>query len=91
MALFDVEFDLLAVFQVAMPGTLHSRKGCEDIGRAIMWSDGAVALVGVESFDCAFGRNDRIFNSEQTYIRKLSVPCPVSWHGSMSIPLMKRF
>ena len=55
LSLLDVEFDLLVFFQVAVTAALDSGEVCENIGGAIIWSDEAVALVGVEPFDCACG------------------------------------
>src|SRR5699024_11801348 len=57
LALLDVEFELLIFVQVAVAGTLDSGEVCEDISGAIIWSDEAVALVGVEPFYCACGHN----------------------------------
>lgn len=57
LTLLDVEFNFLIFLQVPVTGALDSREVCEYIGGAIIWGDEAVALVGVEPFDCACGHN----------------------------------
>src|SRR5699024_10098706 len=68
LALFNVKLYLLVFFQVTVTGTLNSGEVCEDIGGAIIWSDEAVAFVGVEPFDCACGHNVIPFQSWTTRV-----------------------
>ncbi len=51
-ALLDIEFNALALFQVAVPIALDGGEMDEDV-RAALAGDEAVALAGIEPFDRA--------------------------------------
>lgn len=58
LSTLGLELDLLTLEEVAPTGADDSREVREDIGRAVVGSDEAEALLGVEPFDSASGHVD---------------------------------